>query len=372
MKKWIFILVGLAVVFFLGTLKINFHKPALSQKVTYDRVTQAPLLTFSKIFDKMRCSIGDANANLQGYTAANGYENPGDCDCEGGGGGASLASEWNDCLGCLFVMFVEMYNTFTTEISSTGGVDPDTDSTATFTMSGATLAFVSEASSLTDYNRHVRITNTSGDIVCLNLHYSKDATDEEKVKAIMHLDNANCPDPSGMSDSESHAMAMIFDLNHTDVNIQTASFFHTGDYDTSGFDVTATAQQDDIFYMNIEVDESSGNPITQGWVIRVGQNEAWKYYVNGEDDARLLVASIDHSDPPDLTDANVDATGLTTQCVDDSGENAADADTTACDTAGYAFENFPLSVNDISGKDYPTWTAATLTVTVDADVEDYF
>lgn len=347
--------------FLLSSVEVTTNRGvALEQSLTLDRLLEAPTETFQKQLRRVGCSFQTARADLE--TDHSSKTSPGDCGC---GGLPDSRASWNSCLGCLFVMFVQLYTSVSSGLSE-AGIDPALDMSRSALVENANLTIVSGPSLLAGYERRIQILNANSGQYCINLHYAQDARNSRRVKAILHMDSANCP---GDGSTDGHAMAMIFDLNYSDPNVQNGQFFHTGYYSgtRSDFNMADPGRQDDGFYMRINVDGSSGRPITTTHVLRLSQNTAWRYFMKGEDDVKFVAAQ---QTGVALTSSSVDATGMTSTCYNDAtGATLADS---SCSDSGYSFGDFPLSANDLRTKLYPTWTPTSLTVTAAATAASYF
>jgi len=293
-------------------------------------------------------------AGLHDHTGKN---TPDACLCPGTS--ETHAGNWNNCLSCLYVTFMGIHNNFARQFASL--VDAESELETIIPVDEGTMRVNAGNSPLEEYEKFAQISKTTGEI-CMSLHYTKNPKDPSRVKAIMHLNSNHCPQDRAMG---SHAMAMKFDLKYTDKDLQQALFFQTGEYEGNGFDVTGE-DADDIFYMNIEINEEDGPRKTTAWVYRLSKGSGWKYYLNGEDDVLLYVATKRIA----LSEKNLDAEDLEAQCVDDSKDKL--KKTQVCIDSGYAFRDFPVKMKVIASRGYPSWTTQSLAVSSSTKVYDYF
>lgn len=281
--------------------------------------------------------------------------------CECSGNSHTMAGRWNNCLSCLYITFMDIHNGFAKEFEPFMNSDDDLDTS--ISIREKKLNILTRPSPLSEYERYASIT-AEQDAVCMNLHYSRQEADPTRLKAILHLNSKNCPQDGTMG---SHAIVMKIDLHYSDPEKEIAEFFHTGEYEDNGFSIK-DMDSDDIFYMKIIVkDLTNRHKTTTAWAYRLSQNMGWKYFIDGEDDVLLYVATASQTSYGDQT---TDSTDMDFQCVDDAKDELIDF--SLCESRGYGFTNFPISIRTVSKKKYPSWKASTLKTKKVRNVSDYF
>lgn len=316
-----------------------------------------PKLVLDKALCNLDWSLGNSACGGQSFFASLMDHEPkiGPERCHCPGTTRTLAGSWNNCISCLYVTFLGMHNGLARELE--GGSSQE-DFTTTAAPHG--LHVRTNRSSLDGYEDHAQVTPDSGGI-CINLHQSRKTESPTRVKALLHLDSRNCP---GRGTRGAHAVAMKLDFNFSNQQEQTAEFFHTGEYESNGFDVQSN-DNDDIFYLKLRHHEEGNR--TTAWAYRISKQKAWKFYLDGVDDDQFFIASQFDSDPqsPDLG-----LGGMSAQCVNDADDKTLDFE--ACEKKGFGFQEFPVPLKNITHKRYPTWTPESLRVERDTTLHDYF
>lgn len=283
---------------------------------------------------------------------------PDQCHCPGES--QTAAGSWNRCLSCLYVSFMDLHNGVAKEFSPL--LDPTDDFSGSAEVGGAPLNVMARSSSLPGYARHLQLSRPDGGI-CLNLHLTRDEKFPARLRALLQLDSEMCPSDGSTG---SHAIAMKLDLGLTDPEREVAELFHAGEYEGNGFSVTSD-DADDLFYLRVESGPRSGKRVTTSWAFRATQNQGWKYFLNGEDDVLLYIAT--RPNLP-LNDASRTAAGLSIECVDDRNDRKKALGD--CEKQGFGFAEFPLSLRSMSSLGYPKWTAGSARLEKELGLLDYF